>query len=211
MRHPPFFGYDQPLIAEYAKRYGQCRESDFGNENWQLLQCELMSDFVRKARQAIDAVDPKIALEVSFDEKNYYAQGLDVAHWLKSGWVDMIAPGIGDVGEEKYFPLQPFTAMIKTSPRKCLLFPRVEATIYGGDTTAKEEQGLEKIHRRNVSLNMFRELFLKFRAEGADGIRPFNTGYPTLAEALADENGLKCFARNIAPLLDVRQELKTER
>ena len=82
----------------------------------------------------------------------------------------------------------------------------MEGTIYGGDPTPDEEKGLVKIERRSYSLNMFRALWMRFKAEGADGLRPFNTGGTWLAAALADDAFNTQFMEFIEPLLDLRTE-----
>ena len=112
--------------------------------------------------------------------------------------------GIYHVGSEKYFPVKPFVELCKLSPRKVLIFPRVEATIYGADPTPEEEKGLIKIERKNLSVPMFQQLFIAFLDDGADGIRPFNAGGTWLTKALADRSELQRFKTFIMPLLDIR-------
>lgn len=210
MRHPPFFGYDEPLIEIYRKRHGSCSPADFMNAEWQAIQCEIMDEFIAQVRQTINASSPRTALEVSFDFSKYYEQGLNIERWLSRGYIDMISPGIYGVGERKFFPMEPFVRMIQASPRRCLLFPRVEAIVIGQDPTPDEEKGLVEIRRKKLSVNMFKELFIKFRAGGADGLRPFNTSSPELARALADRSLLKRFEEFEMPLLDIRHIEDTE-
>lgn len=207
LRHPPFFMYDPPLVAEYTRRYGKCTPGDYLNENWQKMIGEIMTEHLKNVRQAIDDISPGTALEISFDNQDYRKQGIDLPAILKAGLVDMISPGIYSIGTSKVFPLSPFVAMIKESPRKVLLFPRVEGTIYGGDPTPKEEKGLEKIERRSLSVPMFKGIFLEFLAQGADGIRPFNTGGVALTYALSDRAALRRFAVFELPLLDIRSHV----
>jgi hypothetical protein len=204
LRHPPFFGYDAPLIAMYTERYGKCDKSDFMNDKWQQLQCEIMTDFINELRHQIDQVDPQIKLRVSFDEQSYYRQGLDVATWIKNSWIDMISPGIYNIGYEKFFPLATFVKMVKTSPRPCLIFPRIECTIMGQDPSPAEEQGLIKVERKNVSNNMLKKLTLDFIREGAQGIRPFNGGGHVISEAIANRSSFQRWATFEMPFLDIR-------
>jgi hypothetical protein len=210
MRHPPFFGYDEPLIETYRKRHGSCTPADFMNADWQAIQCEIMDEFMAQVRQTINASSHSTALEVSFDCAKYYEQGLNIERWLSRGYIDMISPGTYGVGERKFFPMQPFVRMIQASPRRCLLFPRVEATIIGQDPTPDEEKGLVEIRRKKLSVNMFKELFIRFRADGADGLRPFNTNSPELARVLADRSLLKRFEEFEMPMLDIRHIEDTE-
>ena len=140
--------------------------------------------------------------------ENYYQHGIDLETLLSEGLLDAISPGVYEVGPKKYFPLAPFKTMMAKSPRKVLLIPRVEGTIYGGDPTVAEEKGLEVIQRRNMSVNMYKALWLKFRKEGADAIRPFNSGGSWLAAALADQSGLNRFEAFELSLLDFRKKIQ---
>lgn len=207
LRHPPFFGYDPPLVELYRQRHGDCAPADFMNDKWQALQREIMTGFLAELRRRLDAADPAIKLEISFDFERYRAQGLDVEAWLANGWIDLISPGRYHIGVEKYFDLAPFTAMIAKSPRPCLLFPRVESTIQGHDPTPEEEKGLVKIDRKSLSVNMYKALYRRFLESGADGIRPFNLSGSALARALADRAELDRFDRFERPLLDIRLPL----
>ncbi|MFA6928764.1 MAG: family 10 glycosylhydrolase [Lentisphaeria bacterium] len=204
LRHPPYFRYDKPLIDEYIKRHGKCEKNNYLDDKWQKIQCDIMTAHIQEIRRILAAADAKIQLEISFDWHDYYKQGIDLQTILELGLVDLISPGIYHVGKQKYFPVQPFAEMVRHSPRKVLIFPRVEATIYGGDPTPEEEKGLIKIERRNLSVPMFQQLFITFLQEGADGIRPFNTGGAWLSQTLADRSGLKRFQTFVLPLLDLR-------
>ena len=204
LRHPPFFMYDPPLVKEYTRRYGQCTPKNYLDENWQKMIREIMTHHLKDARKAIDEISPGTALEINFDDQDYMKHGIDLPAILKAGLVDVISPGIYHIGTAKTFPLAPFVAMIKESPRKVLLFPRVEGTIYGKDPTPEEEKGLVKIQRRSLSIPMFKGIFLDFLAQGADGIRPFNSGGVDLAKALSDRTALQRFAIFEMPLLDIR-------
>ena len=203
-RTPPFFGFDEPVRKIYTERYGECKLSDYMNPNWQKIQCEIMTDFIGKVRKAIDEVNPKIHFEVSFDCLEYYKQGLDVQTWLKNGWIDLISPGFAHVGYEKYFPLGPFNKMVAASSRKCLIFPRIECGIMGKDPTPDSEKGLEIIEYKGVSDNMHKKILADFSREGADGVRLFNGGSPTLNRMLSDRASLKKWETFEEPLLDIR-------
>lgn len=204
LRHPPYFRYDLPLVDEYIRRHGSCDTSNYLDENWQKIQCDIMTAHLQEIRRILDEADPSIQLEISFDWRDYYKQGIDLQKILALGLVDLISPGIYHVGSEKLFPLKPFVEMRKLSPRKVLIFPRVEATIFGGDPTPEEEKGLIKIERKNLSIPMFQQIFSAFLEDGADGIRPFNSGGTWLPRALADRAELQRFKTFIMPLLDIR-------
>ncbi|MBR2357472.1 MAG: hypothetical protein IKA65_05570, partial [Lentisphaeria bacterium] len=204
LRHPPFFGYDKPLIDEYIKRHGKFSPQDFGNEKYQKIMQDIMFDYLKEVRSAIDAVDPAIKLAINFDHAAYLQHGLDVEKIMQAGLVDMISPGIYNIGYDKYFDLKPFMAMAKKSPRKVAVFPRVECTITGSDPTPEEEKGLVKIRRKSMSHNMLFGIFARFASDGADGMRPFNGGGQGFAKAAANRSEVLRFARFVMPYLDIR-------
>ena len=204
LRHPPFFGYDKPLIDEYTKRHGKFSPQDYGNEKYLKITQDIMFEYLSEVRRAIDAVDPSIKLAINFDHAAYLTHGLDVERIMQAGLVDMISPGIYNIGYEKYFDAKPFVAMAKKSPRKVEVFPRVECTITGGDPTPEEEKGLVKIRRKSMSHNMLFGIFARFAADGADGMRPFNGGGQGFAKAAANRSEVLRFARFVIPYLDIR-------
>ena len=208
MRHPPFFGYDQPLIDLYAKRYGSCTPKDFGTDNWKKLQDDLMTSMIKDMRQAIDAKSPKIQLHVSFDFQDYKKDGLDVATWTREGLVDALCPGRYVQSDKKLFDLAPFVAMAKTSPRKCVLIPRMEGSIVGSDPTRAEELGLEKILRINVAPNQYRQIMSEFIKMGAVALRPLNGGGDKeTCLALADRKGLALWYEFKYPVCDFNKSV----
>jgi hypothetical protein len=208
MRHPPFFGYDQPLIELYAKRYGSCTPKDFGSDNWKKLQNELMTSMMKEIRQAIDAKSPKIQLHVSFDFEDYKKDGIDVAAWTREGLVDALCPGRYVMSDKKLFDLAPFAAMAKNSPRKCVLIPRVEASIVGKDTTRAEELGQETVLRINLAPNQYRQIMSEFIKMGAVALRPLNGGGDReTCLALADRKGLALWYEFKYPVCDFNERV----
>jgi hypothetical protein len=203
LRHPPFFGYDQPLVDAYRKRYGSFDKKDYMNAKWQKLQCEMMTEFVGNVRKLLDEESrkrgQKLTFSVSFDQGSYYRQGVDVKRWVKAGWLDVISPGCyGASGA--VVPMAPFVAM--TRGTKCKIFPQVEATLEGHDPTPDEEKGLIKVHRVSMSINHFKQVFMTMHDQGAYGLYPFNYGHKVLARDLADMRGLKIWREFKAPFID---------
>jgi Glycosyl hydrolase-like 10 len=208
MRHPPFFGYDPPLIALYTKRYGSCTPKDFGNAKWKALQNELMTSIIKEIRQAVDAKNPKIQFHVSFDFRNYNRDGLDVATWTKEGLVDAICPGRYVMGNKKLFDLAPFVAMARKSPRKCVIIPRVEGSIVGKDTTRAEELGKEKILRIGLAPNQYRHIMSEFIRMGAVALRPLNGGGSReICLSLANRKELALWEEFKYPVCDTSQNV----
>lgn len=209
LRHPPFFGLDKPLIAEYEKSYGSFNQKqDYMNDKWQKLQCEMMTDFVGRIHKMLDAEGlkrgKKLTLSASFDFKNYYAQGLDVEQWVKSGWLNVISPGYYGAGG-KTFDLAPFVAMCRDTD--CKIFPNLETTLLGHDPTPDSETGKIKILRESVSVDYGRKLFLEFYNQGAYGLYPFNGGY-SLIGVVADMKALKLWETFEQPVINWFSKVK---
>ena len=211
LRHPPYFGYDKPLIEKYRQLYGSCNRSNYMDERWLNMIGDIMTDWVQEVYREIKKIHPDIELEINFDCENYRKHGVDMESILKLGIVDAISPGFYGNNAKKNFPLQPFKEMIRTSPKKVKLYPRVETTIEGHDPTPEEEAGLVKRPTQiYCSKNQWKAIFYQFMQEGADGIRPFNVGGLFMAQLLNDRADVKRFVTFTEPLLDIRYRGTTE-
>jgi hypothetical protein len=202
LRHPPFFGYDQPIIDEYINRYGAFSPTDYMNTNWQQLQRDIMTDFISDIYQMVQGEAPigkTIKLKVSFDHQNYYLQGLDVAAWIDSGWVDVISPGCYWTSAQN-FDLSPFVTMVAGTP--CKIFVHAESTIIGKDPTPEEENGEIEVIRVNMSLNQFKKYFMDMHAQGADGLYPFNGSAASVAYAIRDMKDNRIWSEFEEPFID---------
>ena len=205
LRHPPFFGYDRPLVEQYRRLYGSCDKRNYMDERWLNMIGQIMTDWIGEVRREIKKIHPDIELMINFDCEHYREQGIDITTILKRGLVDGISPGFYGIGSQKYFALKPFRDMIEQAPNKVKLYPRVEAVIKGHDPTPEEEAGLVKRPVQiTVSNNLWKSVFYKFIQDGADGIRPFNGGSSGLARRLNDRAEVKRFATFTEPLLDIR-------
>lgn len=202
LRHPPFFGYDQPLINEYISRHGSFSASCYMDANWQQIQQDIMTDLVEDIYQMIQSEAPvgkTIKLKASFDQQNYYRQGLDVAAWINAGWVDVISPGCYGVSAQ-IFDLSPFVAMVNGT--SCKIFVHAESTIMGKDPTPEEENGEIEVVRVNMSLNQFRKYFMDMYEQGADGLYPFNYSAVALPLAVEDMKDNEIWRNFAEPFID---------
>ncbi|MCR4576193.1 MAG: family 10 glycosylhydrolase [Lentisphaeria bacterium] len=205
LRHPPYFGYDKPLVERYRQLYGSCDKGNYMDEHWLQMIGQIMTDWIADVHREIKAIHPDIQLMISFDCKNFRQYGFDMEAILQRGLADAISPGFYGNGPNKTFALKPFWDMIKLSPKPVKLYPRVENTIEGHDPTPEEEAGLVK---RPVQIycseNQWKSIFYHFMQEGADGLRPFNVGGASMAKMLNDRAGVKRFVTFVEPLLDIR-------
>jgi hypothetical protein len=201
LRHPPFFGYDPPLVAAFRRQYGgDPREDD---ERWLRLRAEIMTGFVRRIRETLDEIGAKqgrrLALSATMDYKNPLHQGLDLERWVREGLVDLISPGVHGLGGT-YFPVKRFAAM--TRGTRCKLFPMLECVIRGHDPTPESERGEVRYESEYMTLNRFRRRFLELYREGAQGVYPFNCGSPELVRVLSHVPGLLAWERFEKTLVD---------
>jgi len=118
MRHPPFVGYDAPLVEAFQKAHGVSPlDPDFELwEEWQAAQTEVMTGFVRKVRALLDAEGEKqgtrFGLTARIDYRNYRAQSLDLETWAREGLVDAIIPGDYTIRNHP-IDLSPFQKMVE--------------------------------------------------------------------------------------------------
>ncbi|MFK5923774.1 MAG: family 10 glycosylhydrolase [Verrucomicrobiota bacterium] len=202
LRHPPFVGFDPPLVEAFKKRYGLDAFKNPNDPRWLAMQVEVMTGFVRSVRQVLDEESKrqgrKMTLTVAFDYSGYQGQALDVQGWVKEGLVDQIIPGVHGYGGSR-FSVTKFAQMVKGTD--CQLFVRLEHTIKGHDPTPESERGEEKIHREHVTLNSYRRRVLELYGEGAEGIYLFNNSGLGFIDVLSDKNGLYLWDEFEQPLI----------
>jgi len=203
LRHPPFFGFDPPLVEAFQERYGLHPLEHATDERWYRLRADVMTDFIRRVRAALDELGKKtgkrLTLSATMEYHNYLEQGLDVERWVREGLVDLISPGIHGLGGI-YFPIDKFTAMVKGT--NCKLFPMLECTIKGHDPTPESERGEIVYESERMTLNRFRRRFLELHREGAEGVYPFNGGTPRLVNTLSHLPGLEEWEHFESPLVE---------
>ncbi len=203
LRHPPFVGFDPPLVEAFKKQYGLDAFKNPNDPRWLAMQAQVMTGFVRSVRQVLNEESKrqgrKMTLTVAFDYSGYQEQALDVQRWVKEGLVDQIIPGVHGYGGSR-FSVAKFAQMVKGTD--CQLFVRLEHTIIGHDPTPESERGEEKIHREHVTLNSYRRRALELYGEGAEGIYIFNNSGLGFINTLSDKNGLRLWDEFEQPLID---------
>jgi len=203
LRHPPFTGNDEPIAEAFKKKYGEAPpEGPFGDERWEAIRTEVMTEFVGDVRRTLDEVGAqlgrKLPLSASFDCVAYRSQGLDVKRWVREGLVDNISPGVHGLGGT-HFDIAEFAEMTRGTP--CQLFVRLENIIQGHDPTPESERGEVVFKSERMTLNLYRARVLGLYDGGADGVYLFNTGGTWLINALSDQPGLRAWNAVERPLV----------
>jgi len=208
LRHPPFVGYDKPLVDAFQQRYGADPLAEPEDERWYGLCAEVMTGFVRDVRRVLDeagrAEGRRLTLSASLDYANYRQQGLDVARWVKEGLVDKISPGRHGLGGI-YFSVAPFAKMVRGTP--CKLFARLEHIITGHDPTPESERGEVRYESEHMTLNLYRARALELYDEGADGLYLFNTSGLGLINVLSHVAGLRAWDAFERPFIGWREAI----
>jgi hypothetical protein len=182
LRHPPFFGYDEPLFQAFRARYGEdARQVKPDDPRWLDLRCEVMTGFVRAVRAMLDEAGTKrgrrIGLSVRVDWRDHRAWGCDIERWIKSGWLDYAVIAQHKLGGYE-FDLRPFVAMAQGTG--CAVYFGEEAVLSGHDLTAKEDRliaagQLVRPKRDRLSPEQYRTRAARWHGMGADGVHLFNT------------------------------------
>ena len=192
LRHPPFFGYDEPLLQAFREKYGEdARTVKPTDPRWLDLRCEVMTGFVGALRRLLDEAGAKrgrrLGLSVRVDWREYRAWGCDLERWLKAGWLDYVVIAQHTLGGYE-FDLRPFVAMAQGTG--CAVYFGEEAVLSGHDLTAKEDRliaagQLVRPKRDRVSPEQYRTRAAQWYEAGADGVHLFNTYAPDDIRAAA--------------------------
>jgi len=183
LRHPPFFGYEEPLIKAFKEKFGEdARDLKAGDKRWQQFRCAVMGDFLRSVRGLLDDAarrkGRRLGLSARVDWREYRAWGCDIEQWLKEGLLDYLVVAQHSLGGYE-FDLAPFVKMAKDSG--CAIYFGEEAVTSGHDLTAEEDKSIaegkmKQPMRNRLSLDQYRVRAAKWYAAGADGIHLFNEG-----------------------------------
>ena len=183
LRHPPFFGYEEPLVQAFTKKYGEDPRTLAADDlRWLKLRADVMTDFLRDIRRMLDEAGAKkgrrIGLAARVDWREYRALGCDIETWLRDGLPDYLALAQHSLGGYE-FDLAPFVKMARGSG--CAVLFGEEGITSGHDTTAAEDKliaagKMAAPPRGQLSLEQFQARAARWYAAGADGVHLFNAG-----------------------------------
>lgn len=183
VRHPPFFGYDDPLVEGFKKDYGQSPPNLAEDDRWLRHRAAVMTDFLRQVRHKLDKLEKgrgkRLEISARVDHRHYLHHGLDIETWIREGLLNkLVVSEHGSLGGF-LFSLKPFREMVKGTP--CELYFGEEVVCSGHDLTPQEDQLLaqgkltkETIARRKLSTEEYCKRALQWYSEGADGVHIFN-------------------------------------
>ncbi len=181
LRHPPFLGYEQPMVAAFQAKYGEDpRKLRADDPRWLKLEAEVMTGFLREVRQAADeagaAKRRRLRISVRVDHKQYRAWGLDIERWMKDKLIDLLIVAQHSLGGY-VFDLRPFVQMARGTG--CQVFFGEEVTLSGHDLTPEEDKAIaagtmKPPKRDHLTLQMYCDRARQWYAQGADGIHLFN-------------------------------------
>jgi hypothetical protein len=192
LRHPPFFGYEEPLVQAFQEKYGvDPRPLPVTDPRWAPLRAEIMTGFLRDVRALLDEAGKKkgrhLGLSARIDWREHTALGCDAATWLRENLLDYLAVAQHSLGGYE-FDLAPFVALARG--HGCAVLFGEEAILSGHDPTAAEDKAVAegKIaapQRDHLTLAQYRERATRWYAAGADGLHLFNEHDPAIFRGLA--------------------------
>ena len=180
LRHPDFLGYDEPLLAEFQRRYGQDpRALPADDPRWLDLRAEVMTDFVRSVRKLLDEAGARkgrrLGLSARVDWREYRQWGCDIARWMKEGLLDYLVLAQHTLGGYE-FDLRPFVRMARGTG--CAIYFGEEACVSGHDLTPEEDQaaaaGKAPPPVDTLTLQQYVSRARRWYQMGADGVHLFN-------------------------------------
>ncbi|MSU23063.1 MAG: hypothetical protein EXS32_04485 [Opitutus sp.] len=191
LRHPPFFGYEAPMVDAFQQKHGiDPRSLPADDARWASIRAEFMTRFLRDTRQLLDTAGAKhgrhLGLSARLDWREHVALGCDLATWLKEGLLDYLVVGQHSLGGYE-FELAPFVRLARGSG--CAVLFGEEAILAGHDRTAAEDKLIAEGKmvaptRASLLLTQYQARAARWFAAGADGIHLFNESNPTVLKAL---------------------------
>jgi hypothetical protein len=183
LRHPPFFGFDEPLKKAFRDKYQtDPATAPLEDPRWETLRAEMMTGFLRDVRQILDEESKRkgrhLGLSARIDWKDGKSLGCDVETWLHEGLLDYLTVAEHSLGGYE-IDLAPFVRMAKR--KGCAILFGEEAILSGHDRTAAEDKliaegKLAPPKRDHLTLEDYQARAARWYAAGADGIHLFNEG-----------------------------------
>jgi len=184
LRNYPFFGFEEPLVAGFKRRYGIDPPGP-DVERWWRYRAEFMTDFLRKLRARLDEAEQRlrhpIRISARIDYRHYLEWGLDIETWIKEGLLDILIVSKASAGGFPIFDLAPFRKMVEGT--NCKLLVGEETVTAGHDLTPEEDKALARGEKLNLKGKHMTPLefcrrALRWYTEGADGVEIFNAPGP---------------------------------
>lgn len=181
LRHPPFFGYETPLVQGFQAKYGtDPRDLPTDDPRWLQFRADIMTEFVRSVRALLDDAGKRkgrrLGLSARVDWREYRQWGCDIERWMKEGLVDYLVIAQHSLGGYE-FDLAPFVAMAKGTG--CAILFGEEAITTGHDLTPEEDKAIAEgrmkpPQRGHLSLEDYCARARRWYAAGAHGVHLFN-------------------------------------
>jgi hypothetical protein len=193
LRHPPFFGFEEPLVKLFQEKHGvDPRPLPVTDPRWGPIRAEFMTTFLRDTRKILDAAGEKhgrrLGLSARIDHREYAVLGCDIATWLKAGLLDYLVVGQRTLGGYE-FDLAPFVQLARGAGTGCAVLFGEEGIVSGHDLTAAEDKLIKAgkmaaPQRDSLSLENYQTRAARWYAAGADGIHLFNENNRAVMRAL---------------------------
>ena len=175
LRHPPFVGYDEPLVTSFRQQHGpDPREIDEQDPRWTAHKCGPTTEYLRGVREL--AGDRTVSVRV--DHRDYLARGLDVETWTRERLIDILI--VAEHGHGGYaMDLRPFVAM---GGGACKVLAGEEGYLSGHDPSPEDDRKLAAgepvdLGHRVMTVAEYCGRALDWYAQGADGVHVFNDWY----------------------------------
>ena len=193
LRHPPFFGFEEPMVAAFREKHGiDPRPLPATDARWGPIRAEFMTAFLRDTRTLLDAAGAKhgrrLGLSARIDHREYAVLGCDLATWLKEGLLDYLVIGQRTLGGYE-FDLTPYVKLARDAGTGCAVLFGEEGIVSGHDLTAAEDKLIKAgkmaaPQRDSLTLGHYQTRAARWYAAGADGIHLFNENNRAVMRAL---------------------------
>ena len=194
LRHPPCFGYEEPLVKGYQEQFHLDPKAlpDDNDKRWLQYRAEFVTMLLRDIRQEIDDAATKkgrpLGLSARVDHAKHLLWGCDVDQWFKEKLLDILVVSQHGLGGWD-FDLRPFVEKGKAAG--CQVYLGEEATIAGRDPTPEDVTKLKPGEKSaptatTMTEAMWFERARKWYGQGAAGIHIFNGAPIRVLKELGD-------------------------